>query len=232
MKTQRRHDLKENDLVHAMQTGRDYLDKNGRRLGLAVVVVSAVIAVTALSVRSQTSANQDRWRQLNELAFDTTESGRDSMTTLGELIKEASDPQFERKCLVLQGQQSLKLALKVPAPPDSDFNEGARQAFTALLEARFADHPMSFALAHLGLATVEENGFILDAGAAHKEEARKHLALVADDARFDLLPFKRMAKDRLDGLDQTFTQVTFDDPVPEDTDAGADAADPAGVDVP
>ena len=107
MKTQRRHDLKENDLVHALQTGRDYLDQNGRRLGLAVVVVAAVIAVTALSVRSQTSANEDRWRQLGELAFDTTESGRDSIKILGDLVKEASDGQFARKCSMTRGHSRL-----------------------------------------------------------------------------------------------------------------------------
>lgn len=231
MKAQRRHDLKENDLAHALEVGRHYLDENGRRLGLAVVVVSAVIAVTALSVRSQTSAKEDRWRRLGELAFDTPETGRDSLVTLAALIEEASDPKFARKSLILQGQESLKLALKVAAPPDSEFNESARRAFTQLRD-RFADNPMSVALAHLGLATVEENAFMLDADAAHKEAARQHLALVVDDSRFDLLPFKRMAKDRLAGLDQTFTRATFDDPLPQEAEADIDPADPAEVDVP
>lgn len=225
MKTQRRHDLKENDLVHALETGRDYLDQNGRRLGLAVVVVSAVIAVTALTVRSQTSAKDDRWRQLGELAFDNTESGRDSIVTLGGLIKETTDLQFVRKSLTLQGQESLKLALRVEAPPDAEFNESARSAFDQLLRDCSSDHPMSFALAHLGLATVEENAFILDTDVAHKEAARKHLSLVAEDSRFDLLPFKRMAKDRLTGLDKIFTRVMFDDPLPEETEPAAPATD-------
>ena len=232
MKTQRRHDLKENDLVHALEQGRKYLDRNGRRLGTAVVVVTVVIAVTALSVRSQTSAKEDRWRRLGELSFDTPEVGRDSLATLRTLIEDSSDETFIRRGLILQGQESLKLALKVAAPPDDEFNDCARDAFSQLISDRFADSPLAVGLAQLGLATVEENAFVLDADLAHKEAARGHLAKVADDPRMDLLPFKRLAMDRLTGIDQTFTRATFDDPIPEETPAEADDADPPDTDVP
>lgn len=231
MKTQRRHDLKDNDLVHALERGRNYLDRNGRRLGMAVVVVTAVIAVTALTVRSQTSAREDRWRRLSELAFDTPEVGRDSLATLRSLIEEASDETFVRRGLVLEGQKSLELALKVAVPPDNEFNDSAREAFSQLRD-RFADSPLAVGLALLGLATVEENAFVLDADFAHKEAARRHLTKVTDDARMDLLPFKRMAMDRLAGIDQTFTRAVFDDPIPEEAPVDADAADPPGLDVP
>ena len=228
MKTQRRHDLKENDLIHALGQGRKYLDRNGRRLGTAVVVVSAVIAVTALSVRSQTSAKEDRWRRLGELVFDTPEVGRDSLTTLQSLIDEASEDAFIRKGLIIRGQESLKLALLVAAPPDSEFNDGAREAFSQL-STRFADYPLAVGLAHLGLATVEENAFVLDADIAHKEAARGHLLKVTDDSRMDLLPFKRLALDRLAGIDETFTRATFDDPIPDEPEGDAE---PDGTDGP
>ncbi len=231
MKAQRKHDLKENELVHALEQGRKYLDRNGRRLGTAVVVVSAVIAVTALSVRSQTSAKEDRWRRMGELAFDTPEVGRDSLATLRTLIEEASDETFVRRGLILEGQKSLELALKVAAPPDNEFNDSAREAFSQLSD-RFADSPLAVGLAHLGLATVEENAFVLDADLVHKKAARRHLTKVADDARMDLLPFKRMAMDRLSGIDQTFTRAIFDDPIPEEAPADADPADPPGTDAP
>ena len=227
MKAQRRHELRENDLAHALEVVRKYLDDNGRRIGLALVVAIAVIAVTALIARSQTAATENRWRRLSELSFQNPEVGRDSLAALNALIRDTSDERFMMSGLIRQGHESLRLALDVPVPPDPELNDSAREAFTQLGD-RFSDSPLASGLARLGLATVEENSFVLDGDLSHKEAARMHLQAVAGDVRMDALPFKRMAMDRLAVIDEIFTPAVFDDPLPKEAPPTADAADSAG----
>ena len=38
MKAERRHELKENDLAHALAVAREYLDDHGARIGMYVLV--------------------------------------------------------------------------------------------------------------------------------------------------------------------------------------------------
>ncbi len=225
MKAQRRHELKENDLAHALDVGRRYLDEHGQRVGMAVVVIVAVVAVTALTVRSQTAATGDRWQRMSELSFDDPEIGRESLSALALLTEQTTDEQFVLWSLIKQGEKSLRLALKVPAPPDHELNERARRAFDELLN-RVADNPLAFGVAHLGLATVAENAFVIDAEASHKEAARRHLGAVIDNPALDTMPFKRMAMDRMASLDATFTRIVFDEVLPEEAEpADADPAD-------
>lgn len=231
MKAQRRHELKENDLAHFLEVGRKFLDDNSGRIAVAVFVGAAVIAVTALTVRSQTAAKEGRWRQLSELSFENPEVGRESLATLQVLVRETTDEGFAFNGLMRQGQESLRLALQVPVPPDSELNDGARIAFSELRD-RFSDNPLAIGLSGLGLATVEENGFVLDGDSAHKEAARKYLDAVANDSRLDSLPFKRLAMDRLAVIEKTFTRAVFDDPLPEEPEAVADPADPLEAVVP
>lgn len=227
MKAQRRHELRENDLAHALEVARKYLDENGKKIGFALVVAIAVIAVTGLIARSQTAATEDRWRSLSELSFQNPEVGRDSLATLHALIRDTTDERFMMSGLIRQGHESLRLALDVQVPPDRELNDSAREAFTQLRD-RFSDSPLASGLARLGLATVEENSFVLDGESSHKEAARMHLDAVAGDARMDSLPFKRMAMDRLAVIDEIFTPAVFDDPLPEEDTPNADAADPVG----
>jgi len=231
MKAERRHELKENDLAHALEVARKYLDEHGKRIGIAVVIVAAVVAATALTVRSQTAAMEDNWRRKGELSFEDPEVGRESLAALAAMVQQASDERFILAALIEQGRQALRLAQKVPAGPDPEFNERAREAFLQL-RTRFGDNPLAIGIAHLGLATVAENEFVLDGDLAHKTEAMKHLAAVVDDPALDLMPFKRTAMDRMAALNETFTQVDFEYPAPPDTPAAGEPMDTDTDDTP
>ncbi len=264
MKAQRRHELKENDLAHAMEVARTYLDEHGGRIGLAVVIVVAVVAVTTLTVRSPTAAMEDKWRRKSELSYEDPEIGRESLAALATMTQEASDERFiltslielrqqasqwvrkviggpdpelnERERFILiglieQGQQALRLAQKVIGGPDPELNEQAREAFEQL-RTRFSDHPLAIGIAHLGLATVAENDFALDSDPAHKMEAVKHLETVLEYPGLDSTPFKRMALERREALDQTFALVSFNYLVPVETPADGDPVDADPADTP
>lgn len=208
MKARRRHELKESDLAHALQMARRYLDENSKRVTVVVVLVGVAAAAVLFAVRSRAAALEDVWRRKAQLTFDDPTVGKESLASLASMTKSVSDERFVFASLVEQGQEALRLAKEVSAPPDPDFNEKAREAFEKLLK-RFPKNPMAKGIARLGLATVEENAFVLTGDFAHEDRARVHLNAVIDDAALNGMPFQRMASDRLASLDATFTRVEF-----------------------
>ncbi|MGB2987294.1 MAG: hypothetical protein WBE26_15615 [Phycisphaerae bacterium] len=209
MKRGRRHELKENDLLNALEVARQYLEKNSKQIGIAVILVAAVIVAAIFGLRSRAVAGEDLWRRKNQLSFDDPEIGRQSLEALVTMTQGVSDRQFMFSSLMDQGLHALRLARDVPFPPDRELNETARKAFEQLLE-QFGDNPLAAGLAHNSLATVEENAFVLDEDPVHKKRAEVHLSAVIDDPALNAMPFKRIAMDRRKALDETFTTIVFD----------------------
>ena len=79
MKTERRHELKENDLTHALETGRAYLQGHGTGIGLMALVLVAAVVGTSMTIRSRRAAAEDHWRQKNSLDFATPEAAKTSL---------------------------------------------------------------------------------------------------------------------------------------------------------
>lgn len=213
MKAERRHELKESDLGHTLTAARSYLDRNGRQIGIAVIVVAAVIAAIAFGVRSRAAAIEDVWRRKGQLSFENLKVGRESLNALATMTQAVTDERFVFASLMEQGQQALRLAQRVEVPPDFELNEQAGRAFEELLKFS-GDNPLAIGIAYSGLATVEENWFVLDGDLAHKEKAEEYLVKIIDNPALSALPFVRMAMDRRKALDETFTKVEFADPVP------------------
>lgn len=226
MKAQRRHELKENDLSHAMTVARNYLDENGKSLFTTLLIVAVVAAGLGVMVQSRNTARDDRWRRRSELTFTDPQVGRESLTTLATLTQDADDD-FVLSSLIEQGQQALRLTVQVDVPPDRQLNETARTAFERLLR-EYPDNKLAFGIAHLGLATVAENEFSLDGNIAHRDDALSHLSAVVDSPEMDPFPFKGLAVDRRKALDATFTQITLAKPKPVAVEpAIADPANPS-----
>ena len=236
MKAERRHELRENDLIHALHTTRDYLESNGGRVGVIVVIAIILVGGITLTIRAKASAMDTVWRQRAKLDFSDLEKGRKSLGELEEMTAGVSDPQFVMDSLMDQGRQALRLAQLAEVPPDPDLNKRARDAFTALRD-RYSDNPAAASIALLGLATVEENAFVIDGSPSHKQTAHEYLSEVVRDSRFNGLPTQTLATKRRQSLDQTFTKVTVipappstEDEAKDDADGTADA--PAGTEAP
>lgn len=228
MKADRRHELKENDLAHALEVARKYLNEHGGRIGLVVVVVLAVIAVVGIAARSRAVALEDAWERKSNLVFDNVEDGKQSLETLRKLTDETADPGFALAGLIDQGRHALRLAQQVNDPPDLELNEMAHEAFEQLL-TRFWENSLAFGAAHCGLATVEENRFALDGDFVHRERAREHLQAVVDNPALHGLPFHRVAVERTRALDKVFTVVRFESAPPDEEQAKAPSATVAPV---
>ncbi len=229
MKATRRHELKENDLAHAIEVARGYLAEHGTRVG--ILVLCAIVAITVVSITVRTRAgNAERvWVEKSRLLFDDADGGKESIDKLRVLTTETTDDGFVLTSLIEQGRQALRLAQQVEVPPDPDLNNRARDAFNTLLE-RFPDNALALGVAHSGLATVAENDFAEDSDRAHQDQARRHLQAIIDDPAFNTMPFHRLASDRLAQLDGIFTIVRFASPA-EPEEAEADPAAPTPVTV-
>ncbi len=234
MKAERRHELKENDLAHALGVAREYLDDHGARIGMYVLVAGIVFAAVAFGVRSRSASIEDVWRRKGQLNFTNAEVGRQSLVALASMTKDVSDETFIFSSLADQAMQALRLAREVPVPPDRELNTKAESALRQLLE-RFPDNPLAVGLAHSGLVTVEQNYFVLDGDLVHKERAAEHLAAIVENPALNGLPFKRIALERREALDEIFVTVSFEHPSlpPEAAGDSADAVAPADpVDTP
>jgi hypothetical protein len=229
MKAERRHELKENDLLQALNNARKYLDERGRPLGIALIVAVIVLGAVTFSMRSRAAAVEDVWRRRAQLSFEGVEVGRESLDALARMTDSVSDKRFILSSLMEQGQQALRLSSKVLAPPDPDLNERAGAAFRQLLE-RFPNNPLAVGVARLGLATVQENEFAIDGDFSHKTLADEQLGRIIDDPAMAAMPFMRLAMDRRERLDEIFTRLRFAEPEfeePADTEPDVEPVDDA-----
>lgn len=208
MKAERRHELKESDLIHYMGSARAFFQENARRIGTGVIVAAVVVSGGIFMVRSRSAALEDVWRRKAMLTFQSLEEGKKALDSLAAMSHDTSDARFLMASLAEQGTQALRLAQETPKPPDRELTRKAREAFEQLL-SRFPDNPIVLGMSHCGLATVEENEFLLDSNPSHKDRARQHLSVVIDTASLNGLPFQRLALDRRNAQDSVFQAFKF-----------------------
>ena len=130
MKTERRHELKENDLAHALTVAKTYIDENGGRIGLLILIVFGALAVVTFTVRSRAAAIEDVWRRRSELKFDDVVTGKQSLESLKAMTHEVSDDRFVLDSLIDYTRQALRLAQEVPDAPDPELNIMAQSRIT------------------------------------------------------------------------------------------------------
>ena len=221
MDAERRHHLRENDLAHGLTVTRDFFEQHSKQITVVAVTALALFAIGSFVVRSRAESHQDIWRQKHELKYENAQQGLQSIDRLLALANETSDRRFTLDALAEAGRQALRLAKEAPFPPDRQLNERARTAFEELMR-RYQHEPLAVGVALAGLATVEENAFVLDHNLAHKEKAREYLTRLSSEAQFAGLPFQRMALDRLKNIDGVFQVTEFAPPAPSEPETPAE----------
>ncbi|HNQ24522.1 MAG TPA: hypothetical protein PKK06_15665 [Phycisphaerae bacterium] len=226
MRAERRHELKENDLIHALQSARTYMVTHRTPLTWGVILVLVVVIGTTYVVRARAQAVDRLWEERAKFYAaslgEDRAAGLQALQTWMELVRASSNDGFALQSLADQVSLGLQLAATGSPPPDRAFNDHARGAAQMLLD-RFPQHTFAQALALSTLATVEENEFALDGDLAHKERARAHLTAMLERPALNGTPFQTQAADRLKALDSIFTVVAFAPPLPPEEAAALES---------
>lgn len=221
MKTTRRQELKTNELLETLRDARDFFDRHGNYVVGAVVVAAVAVLVYVYKDRSASQTLANARQEMRALPFTTDDEVRSSVAALERLAGESKNDGFIRETLRRRAALAISRADAADdGTPSAEFLEMARSAYQTVLE-RYPNRVLDYGAALTGLATIEEDLFILDQDLSHKEKARQYLELVRDNEALNGMPFQSIALERLNALDQTFVQVAMVDaprpaPTPED----------------
>lgn len=213
MKTERRHELKTNEVGVFLLEANDWLKENGTKVIGGVIVVIALIFVVNSIQKAGVEKADLASKQLNEagqkLGGDEWQEGFDELDTL---IANAGSRDFKMHALLLKAGNAERLAAG-PNEFKEDLISKAEDAYNTLL-SEYSGRGLIKARAQLGLAVVCENKFAVDGNMNHKENAKELLTAVSESEAIQGTPLQTLAVARLDELDKIFTRIELPEPPP------------------
>ena len=212
MKTERRHELKSNELGAFLLDANDWAKKNATQLGTgALIVVLALLAIRFIQT-SRARSTDDAIVSITGLSFVTPDEAAAAFDTLEDVIHEAGDDRVMVSALLRKGRAAMSLSMTDGFHPE--YLDRAEAAFSELVRAFPARMPL--VASALGvLATIEESRFAEDGKITHRAAAENYLKRLRDEPQFKGTPFQTDAALRLQGLDRVFQVIVLADPLPE-----------------
>lgn len=233
MKSERRHELKENELSNELVKLGGWIKKHGTALAWAAVLITLAIVAYQQFARSRTQ-NWGVWTQkFNQaVAPDAATAGADStktddarIATLEEVYKQDDVDMLAAMAGVELGRIHARRALVADIDPtlrQANLTK-ARDYYNGVL-AGYEDQPLARAQAHLGLA-------YLDLDKRDFAAARKHCndLLLIEMTKGGLIA--KQAEQLLERMDELDQPIPFATTMPVATQPADDAAtQPAGPD--
>ncbi len=215
MKAKRRHELKENDLAHALeQLGASFKDWGGYVIGGLAIVFVGVVIFTYMKTARETALD-DSYAQMQKESNvapagvpKTNEELLRSLTRIGDLADQSNNDEFKVEARLLRAELALQTAVTSEGGVDKAFLDEAEKGFETLVRD-YKNLPIYYGRALYGLFQVESNAFAVDGDASRKAAAEGHLLKLRDDSRLAGVPLQQLAVDRLNELDDIFTKVEF-----------------------
>jgi hypothetical protein len=215
MKAARRQELKANELQQFLKEAGEFFRKYGNYFVGALVVIALIALGYVYMTRSAAQALADARQEMNSLPFATDEEVRDSIAKLERLASENDSETFVVDTLRRRAGMAMNRAQAADdGTPSEEFLGLARTAYEEILQ-QFPERHLDVAAALIGLATIEEDLFVLDDDLTHKDAAREYLERIRDNPNLNGTPFQTVALDRLNALDETFVQVVMVEAAPE-----------------
>ncbi len=211
MKTERRHELRTNELGAFLLDVNDWAKKHAYQLGGGMIVLALAVLVVRNVQGSRAHTSDAALTTMFDLAF-TPEDQAASFETLERLINEATDPYVRRKALLRKGLAATDLAMRSGQFQPEYLNQ-AEQAYEELRRA-YPDCMPVVAMALGALANIEENRFVADQDLKHRDAARAYLTQLQDDPQFRGTPFQTDAAQRLRELEGVFQVIVLAEPLP------------------
>ncbi len=213
MKTERRHELRTNDLSAFLMDANDWLKRHSTQIGTVVVIVAVVLVAYILVQRSRRSSTDAAWQTMQGLSFAPAEA-EGAFATLDDLIADSPNRNFKMTALLRKAQNAITLALAREGGFRPKFLDEAEEAYQSLLEG-YSDRMVVAATALRGLAIVEESRFAVDNDLRHRAKAEEYLKQLVNEPRFKGTPFQTEAARRLQEYDKIFQVVAMAEPEPE-----------------
>lgn len=216
MKTQRRQELKANELSIYLMEMREYVRQHVSTI--AIVAVGAVLLVAAVAYRGHTvsQSREQGWQAYRDAVLaaftpapDNPAWQDEAMDQLEAIIDAAPDPivvsetrwQLAQFCLrqFLEGGDNDKRARLL---------EQAEQQCKTILNGPRPSTTMRGAALN-GLIAVEENRYVLDGEPAHRENARDYLEQLRDGIEFLGTVFQADALSRLNDFEKRWKPLVL-----------------------
>ncbi len=192
MKAKRRHDLKENLLANELVQVKEFLNKYGTWILIAIAAVA--VGLWAYNKHTASKATE-AWNEkigLTNILTDAKMSREERAKNLDELAETAKDPLIAAEAGLTAGSLWSQMYRDAIVSPDDvsegkalEYRKDSRKAYERVL----AEHAQEYRLAaraHYGLAVLEENmaEAFLQAGdiagaKGHQEAAKGHYGDVA-----------------------------------------------------
>jgi len=214
MKATRRQELKTNELAQTLEEIREFLRSYGNYVLMGLIVVGAVAVISLYVKRSASQALNSATREMNNLATATDDEARNAITVLERLSGEVKEDWFKLETMRSRAAIAMSRAHAAEdGTPSEEFLGFAAAAYQDIIES-YPGRDLAVGVALCGLATIEEDRFILDGDPARQDAARDYLERVRDREGLNGTPIMSVALDRLNTLDETFVQVTLAEPPP------------------
>ncbi len=229
MKTERRQELRTNELSEQIEQIGDYVRKNSIAL-TAIVLAAAVVFGGYFWYRSHQRAKVDAgWATLSRLSREPTDAV--VISQIEAVANEDLSPSLTTEALLLIGETAMRKMTPTTgaaaiSPEDvAAWSARAKTAFEGIIR-RFPGETIAVGTAMVQLGVLHENQSDMTA-------AREVYEKLRGDERFQHTPYKELAELRLARLDQLASPVVFPpalmtvpEPPPDET---ADTARPGAL---
>jgi len=206
MKTERRQELRTNELSEQIEQITDYVRRNGLLLS-AVVLAAAVVfgGYFWYSSHRQAKANE-AWASLSRMSREPDDAV--VLSQIEAVANQDISPSLTAEALLLLGEKAMRKMAPTrseaaqPAPEDvAAWASKAKTAFESIIR-RFPTEVTALGTAMMQLGVLHENQSEIAA-------AREIYEKIRSDARFQHTPFRALAEFRLARLDQWASPVVF-----------------------
>ncbi|MCZ6654072.1 MAG: hypothetical protein O7D91_13740 [Planctomycetota bacterium] len=222
MKTQRRQELKANDLSVYLQQVSEYFNKHA---GMITIVSIGVIAVVAAAVFANRTAVQHReyaWEALNSADVASRTPGPERATWQKEMIaswEDIVDNYGDTDVAPLARYRIVQFCLRQflesgTGDMRGQFLDTAEKHCNSILDSAGSNTSLK-ATALNALSAIEQDRYVLDGDLAHKETAKSYLERIRNGPEFMGTAFQDDVLTRLNEFDSLWHPLVLLDPPPE-----------------
>ena len=234
MKTQRRQELKANDLSVYLQQVSEYFNKHAGMITIVSIGMIALLAAVVFANRTAGQHREDAWAALNSAAIASRTPGSEIATWQIEMIaswEAIVDDYGDTDVAPLARYQIVQFCLRQFLESGTGEQRGslldtAEKHCKSILNSAGSNTSLK-ATAINALSAVEQNRYVLDGDLAHKEKAKNHLERIRNGPEFVGTAFQDDVLTRLNEFDRLWHPLVLLDPPVDPPTEPKPAAEPA-----